>query len=84
MLDAIKRAIIVIIGVILQFGFSILLRFFFKEHIMFVGVIYWLIGVLIVLWIIMSLVRQFVEPKIVSRKHRNTSDIYYSRNVYRI
>ena len=36
MLDAIKRAIIVIIGVILQFGFSILLRFFFKEHIMFV------------------------------------------------
>lgn len=57
MLDAIKRAIIVIIGVILQFGFSILLRFFFKEHIMFVGVIYWLIGVLIVLWIIKNSTR---------------------------
>lgn len=39
---------------------------------------------IIVLWIIMSIVRQFIEPKIVSRKYRNTSNIYNSCNVYRI
>ena len=38
---------------------------------------------IIVLWIIMSVVRQFVEPKIVSRKYRNSSDFYYCSNVYR-
>ena len=38
---------------------------------------------IIVLWIIMSVVRQFIEPKIVSRKYRNTSNIYGCSNVYR-
>ena len=38
---------------------------------------------IIVLWIIMSLVRQFLEPKIVSRKYRNSSNIYNYFNVYR-
>ena len=38
---------------------------------------------IIVLWIIMSIVRQFLEPKIVSRKYRNTSHIYYNSYVYR-
>ncbi len=38
---------------------------------------------IIILWIIMSVVRQFLEPKIVSRKHRNSSYIYNSCNVYR-
>ena len=39
---------------------------------------------IIVLWIIMSVVRQFVEPKIVSREYRNTSNIYNSCYVHRI
>ena len=37
-----------------------------------------------VLWIIMSLIRQFLEPKIVSRKYRNSPDIYYNLHVYRL
>lgn len=39
---------------------------------------------IIVLWIIMSLVRQFIEPKIVSRKYWSTPYIYNNSNVYRI
>ena len=38
---------------------------------------------IIVLWIIMSLIRQFLEPKIVSRKYRNSSNIYNCCDVYR-
>ena len=37
-----------------------------------------------VLWIIMSITRQFIEPKIVSRKHWDSSYIYGNSNVYRI
>ncbi len=39
---------------------------------------------ILVLWAIMSVVRQFLEPRIVSRKHRNTSNFYINCNVYRI
>ncbi len=39
---------------------------------------------IIVLLIIMSITRQFVEPKIVSRKYWNTSNFYYYCNVYRL
>lgn len=39
---------------------------------------------IIVLWIIMSVTRQFIEPKIVSRKYWNTPNIYNYSNVYRI
>ena len=39
---------------------------------------------IIVLWIIMSLVRQFIEPKIVSRKYWSTPYIYNNSNVHRI
>ncbi len=38
----------------------------------------------IILWIIMSVVRQFLEPKIVSRKYWNSPYFYNSCNVYRI
>ena len=34
------------------------------------------------LWIIMSITRQFIEPKIVSRKYWNSSYIYGCSNVY--
>ena len=39
---------------------------------------------IVVLWIIMSVTRQFVEPKIVSGNIRNTSNFYNNCNVYRI
>ena len=39
---------------------------------------------IIILWIIMSVIRQFIEPKIVSRKYWYTSNIYNSIYVYRI
>ena len=38
---------------------------------------------IIVLWIIMSITRQFIEPRIVSRKYWNTSNIYNYSYVYR-
>lgn len=38
---------------------------------------------IIVLWIIMSITRQFIEPRIVSRKHWDTSNIYNYSYVYR-
>ena len=34
------------------------------------------------LWIIMSVTRQFIEPKIVSRKYWDTSYFYSCSNVY--
>ena len=52
MITAIKRAIIVIIGVLLQFGFAISIQLFFREHIAIIGVIYELLSVLIVLKIL--------------------------------
>ena len=39
---------------------------------------------IVVLWIIMSVTRQFIEPKIVSGNIRNTSNFYNNCNVYRI
>ena len=36
------------------------------------------------LWIIISLIRQFLEPKIVSRQYWYSSNIYNNCNVYRI
>ena len=38
---------------------------------------------IIALWIIMSITRQFLEPRIVSRKNRYSSNFYYYCNVYR-
>ncbi len=39
---------------------------------------------ILILWAIMSVVRQFLEPRIVSRKYRNTSNFYFDCNVYRL
>ncbi len=39
---------------------------------------------IIVLLVIMSLTKQFIEPKIVSREYWNTSNLYNNRHVYRI
>jgi len=38
---------------------------------------------ILVLWIVMSIIRQLVEPKIVSRSNWNSSNIYINSNVYR-
>lgn len=39
---------------------------------------------ILTLWIIMSVTRQCLEPKLVSRKHRNSSNFYNNCNVYRV
>ena len=39
---------------------------------------------ILILWIIMSIVRQIIEPRIVSRTDRNSSYIYFNSNVYGI
>ena len=49
MLMAIKRGIVVALGILLQFGFAIFIQLFFKEHITIIGVFYGLISILIVL-----------------------------------
>lgn len=38
---------------------------------------------ILILWAIISIVRQLLEPRIVSRKYWNTSNIYFNCNVYR-
>lgn len=57
MIMAIKRGIIVFLGLVLQFGFSILVQLFFHEHITIVAIIYQLISILIVLKILKDSVR---------------------------
>ena len=49
MVNAIKRAIIVILGVILQFGFHILIQLYFRNNITIIGIIYDILSILIVL-----------------------------------
>lgn len=39
---------------------------------------------IIVLWIVMSVTRQFIEPKVVSRKYWNSPNFYSCSNVYRL
>ena len=52
MLVAIKRILIVGVGILLQLGFAIIVRFFFYEHIAIIGGIYELLSFLIVLKIL--------------------------------
>lgn len=59
MITAIKRAIIVIIGVLLQFGFAISIQLFFRKHIATIGVIYQLLSILIILKILKDSTRIF-------------------------
>lgn len=37
---------------------------------------------IISLWIVMSLIRQFIEPRIISKNIRSSSNIYFNCNVY--
>ena len=52
MITAIKRVIIVVIGVLLQLGFAIAVQLFFREHIAIIGVVYEILSILIVLKIL--------------------------------
>ena len=52
MLKTIKRVIIVILGVLLQFGFSIMIRLFFYKYLGIITLFYSVISVLIVLGIL--------------------------------
>ena len=57
MLNAIKRIIIVAIGVILQFGFAIVIRLFFYKYLGIITLIYDVISILIVLVILKNSTR---------------------------
>lgn len=52
MLNAIKRVTIVVLGVILQFGFAIVIRLFFKEKVAIISLFYEIASVLIILLIL--------------------------------
>ncbi len=52
MLNAIKRALIVFIGIVLQFGFAIIIRLFFYQYIGIITIFYSVLSVLIVLGIL--------------------------------
>ena len=49
MLNAVKRALIVILGVILQFGFAIVIRLFFYKYLGIITLFYSIVSILIVL-----------------------------------
>ncbi len=57
MLNGIKRAIIVILGLILQFGFAIIIRLFFYKYLGIINLFYSLISILIVLGILKNSTR---------------------------
>jgi cardiolipin synthase len=52
MLNAIKRALIVFIGIVLQFGLAIIIRLFFYEYIGIITIFYSVLSILIVLGIL--------------------------------
>ena len=52
MLNAIKRVLIVLIGVLLQFGFSIVIRLFFYKYLGIITLFYSIASILIVLGIL--------------------------------
>ncbi len=52
MLNAVKRFIIVILGVVLQFGFAIIIRLFFYKYLGLINLFYSLASILIVLGIL--------------------------------
>ena len=57
MLNAIKRVLIVLIGVILQFGFAILIRLFFYKYLGIITVVYSVASILIVLGLLKNSTR---------------------------
>ncbi len=57
MLNAIKRALIVVMGVLLQFGFAILIRLFFYKYLGIITFLYSAISILIVLGILKNSTR---------------------------
>ena len=57
MKEAIRRGIIVLIGVLLQFGLLIFLQLFLNEHIGLFALIYWFIPIMIVLSILKNSTR---------------------------
>ena len=52
MLNAIKRAVIVILGVVLQFGFAIIIRLLFYKYLGIITLFYSIVSILIVLGIL--------------------------------
>ncbi len=97
MLNAIKRALIVIIGVILQFGFAIVIRIFFYENLGIIGILYQVASILIVLgllknstrlsndlpWIILILIFPIFGTILLITLGRNYSKNKLLRNIFK-
>lgn len=96
MLIAIKRCLIVGIGVIIQLGFPIIVRLFFHEHSMIINIIYKILSILIVLkilkdsvrlsndlpWIILILLFPIFGTIVLITIGRNVTKSKLLRNVY--
>ena len=52
MVNAIKRVIVVFLGIVLQFGFAIIIRLFFYKYLGFITLFYTLISIFIILGIL--------------------------------
>lgn len=97
MLIAIKRCIIVAIGIIIQLGFPIIVRLFFHEHIAIIGIIYDILSIFIVLkilkdstrlsndlpWIILILLFPIFGTILLITIGRNFTKSKLLRNVYK-
>ncbi len=57
MLNAVKRAIVVILGLVLQFGFAIVIRLFFYNYLGIINFVYSFLSILIVLGILKNSTR---------------------------
>ena len=57
MKEAVKRVLIVILGIVLQFGIMIYIQLFLNQYIGIFSLIYWILGVLIVLGILKNSTR---------------------------
>ena len=96
MLNAVKRGVIVVLGVLLQFGFSILIRLFFYKYLGLITLFYSLTSILIVLgilkestrlsndlpWIILILIFPIFGTILLITLGRNYSKNKLLRNIF--
>ncbi len=97
MLNAIKRALIVAFGLVLQFGFSIIIRLFFYKYLGIINLTYCLISILIVLgllknstrlsndlpWIILILIFPIFGTILLITLGKNYSKSKLLRNIFK-
>ena len=97
MLNAVKRVLIVLIGVVLQFGFAITIRLFFYKYLGIITIFYSIISILIVLgilkestrlsndlpWIILILIFPIFGTILLITLNRNYSRSKLLKNIFK-